>query len=251
MNDGGLNYITRPRYARGVVIFLHGLNGHCLASWGRPEHPGAFQHRLAAAFPDTAIGYYDYPSHAERILRDEALTLERLAHDWLKTFRGELLPAFERIGIVHHCIGGLLTRFALRRWMSQAGDDTVRDVRVMLHFLDTPEDWPDKVPSARVRGIMRGLAIDEITLRGCATWWSARSSVAGSVEDHAVISAQDNWITPFKPGSTIPARRVLISNVVHAELSCAPMIGRYPPYDYVAKQLRRHFRRDARQVSHP
>ena len=201
--DPSLRFLSRPASSNGVVVFLDGLDGSRPDSWGHAHAAETFPHRLQGELPAVAVACYDYPSGLGRSTR-RARDLATLADQWLSALRHHLVPEFERIGIVGYCLGGMLTRFALP--LLHGAEASLRQVPLMVHALDTPEDWPNGPLTPPMAAIARILELDEASLRSNAAWWSHDAPSWGRLEEHAVVSLRDSWVTPFQPGSTSPPR---------------------------------------------
>jgi len=229
----------RPR-ASGTVLLVHGLGESSARTWGTDRDDG-FLGRLLRPAPGFAVACYNYPSRLGPGGQDGLPSLARLSECLAATIREELAPAGRPIAIVAYCLGGLITRFAMPSLLAAGPGTTRRPAHVMVVLLDSPEDWPDGPLDLAMTAIARRLALDERALRANAAWWADRSGPAGQVEDYAVVSDEHCWITPFKPGSTGPARRVLRCGIGHLDLTRPPAAGRHEPYDYVAARLGQYF----------
>jgi hypothetical protein len=240
---GRLSYAWRPRQARGTVLLVHGLGADSAQTWGAGRD-GGFLGRLVRSAPGFAVACYDYPARLGPPGQDgqERLpTLPQLSRRLAAVIPGELVPAGGRVAVVGYCLGGLITRFALPRVLAADREKTSRDGGPLMLLLDAPEDWPDSPLGPALAVIAGRLALDQRTLRANAAWWADRAGPAGQVEDHAVVSDEHCWITPFKPGSTVPASRVLRTGIGHLDLTKPPAAGRHQAYDYVAARLERYF----------
>jgi hypothetical protein len=229
----------RPR-ASGTVLLVHGLGENSVHTWGTDRDYG-FLGRLLRPAPGFAVACYDYPSRLGLGDQGGLPILARLSECLAATIRDELAPAGPRIAIVAYCLGGLITRFALPAVLAAGPGTARRPGHFMLLLLDSPEDWPDAPLGPAMTAITRRLALDEPALRANAAWWADRSGLAGQVEDYAVVSDDHCWITPFKPGSTVPARRVHRCGIGHLGLTRPPAAGRHEAYDYVAARLGQYF----------
>jgi hypothetical protein len=237
---GRLTYAWRPPRASGTVLLIHGLGGNAAHTWGA-DQDGGFLGRLMRPGPGFAVACYDYSSRLGLPGQGGLPTLARLSERLAATIRDELVPAGRRVAIVAYCLGGLIARFAVPGVLAAGPGTAQRRGGFMLLLLDAPEDWPDGPLGTAMTAITRRLALDERALRANAAWWADRSGLAGQVEDYAVVSDDHCWITPFKPGSTVPARRVLHSGIGHLGLTRPPAVGRHEAYDHVAACLGQYF----------
>jgi hypothetical protein len=241
LSAGRLSYVWRPSAACGAAVFIHGLGADAAQTWGADQDGAGFLGRLLRLRPGFAVACYDYPSRLGLPGQNGLPPMAKLSERLGATIRDELLPAYERVAIVAYCLGGLVTRFALASGHSIEPGIAPYYGRLTVFFLDSPEDWPDGPLDLAATVIARRLAVGERALRANAAWWADRSGPAGQVEDHAVVSGDHCWVTPFKPGSTVPGARVLRSGIGHLDLARPSAADPHQAYDYVAAHLSRYF----------
>ena len=228
--------------ADDVIVFIHGLSGHPLDTWGDDEAPAAFAHRLADDFPDVAIATFDYPSSAQRIVDDPDLTFDAMVMSWENVLCEELLRRYCDVAIVAHCLGGTMTMTALRRLLTfdgvedEGGD--LRTERITVFLLDTMHELPAAGASEWIVGLTSALEFRAETFRTTNTFWHRRPTTARPVvETFAIVSSGECWVTPFRPDADLPESCIDRCPQSHVALTKAPRAGTFAPYDAVAKRL--------------
>lgn len=224
-DEAGLVVVHHPPASRSIVILMHGVNGHHLESWGPVGQPATFLARLQRDLPSVTISTYAYPSP----LAPRNATLTTLTQGWVDTMRALVLPHYDRVAVVGHCLGGLIARFGIPTLTSGHSP-------WLLITLDTPENWSDAPLREPLASIVTTLGLSEPAMRANAAWWSDRP-IAG-LDDHAILSTQHNWVTPFKRGST--TARATSVDVPHTDLTRPPLYGDHAAYACVVKDLELH-----------
>lgn len=209
---------------------MHGVNGHYLDSWGPVGQPATFLARLKRDLPTVTISTYAYPTPLAPHNETTPPTLTTLTQGWVDTMRALVLPHYDEVAVVGHCLGGLIARFGIPALTSDHSP-------WLLITLDTPENWSDTPLREPLSSIVTALGLSEPAMRANAAWWSERAIVG--LDDHAVLSTQHNWVTPFKRGST--TARATAVDVPHTELTRPPLTGNHAAYDCVMRSLQQHF----------
>lgn len=231
--------VWRPSGATGVVLLVHGLGADAADTWGADLQGGGFLGRQLAAAPPHAVAYVDYPARLGLPGAGALPPLSDLSAGLCETIRQSFLPAYDRLAVVAYCLGGLVVNFALAELMADP-DASVARGRLMTVLLDSPVDWPDGPLDGSMAAVARMLRIDASTLRANAAWWREECGPEARVAAHAVVSRDACWVTPFKPGSTVPPDRVLRSHLAHLDLVRPPAAGDHDAYDHVAALVADH-----------
>ncbi|MEJ8847861.1 hypothetical protein [Variovorax rhizosphaerae] len=225
------------------MLLVHGLGADSDETWGPGAGGDGFLARLIETEPPYALLCVDYPSRLG-LPRSAAslLPLSSLSAGFATALRESLLPAFEKLVIVAYCLGGLVARFALADLLNPQGraafsPPSVADGGLMLILLDAPEDWPDSPLDGPMSAITRMLQVDAPAMQANAAWWRDRFGPASRIDAYAVLSRDHCWVTPFKPGSTVPQERVLRSSVAHLDLVRPSAGGSHEVCDHVAALL--------------
>jgi hypothetical protein len=231
--------VWRPSGATGVVLLVHGLGADAADTWGPDLQGGGFLGRLLGSAPPYAVACVDYPARLGLPGPGALPPLSDLSAGLAATIRQSFLPAYDRLAVVAYCLGGLVAHFALADLLA-APDAPVARGRLMTVLLDSPVDWPDGPLDGSMAAVARMLRVDASTLRTSAAWWRDGSGPAARVAAHAVVSREACWVTPFKPGSTVPRDRVLRSRIAHLDLVRPPAVGDHDAYDHVAALVTEH-----------
>lgn len=240
----GVAFLAIPPQATTAVVFVHGLGGHRLKSWGAPGQPGAFMARLQADLPQVAVATYSYTSELKTIVADQTLTLSKMANEWARQIRQVLLTRFDTVVIVAHCLGGLLTTMGISALLAECGSsdsERLRRKRVILFLLDAPHDLPSQGPWPWLSGFLDALKLSPEAFRASAALW--RKSVLApnnfplSVQAYALTSGQNGWVTALHPDADLPPERVCKAHLSHEDLARAPADGVFMPYEFVLSRL--------------
>lgn len=253
-----LIWAAQPIAARAVVVFIHGLDGHTARTWGQPGQAGAFIERLQHDLPQVAVAAYDYPSALRAIVADSTLTLQSQANRLAECLRETLLPNFQSVIVIAHCLGGLLTTLALRHLIEQGdlSNPPNSTKQVLLFLLDTPHDLPASGPSQWLTGLLGAVSLTPAALAANADFWrqtvlaapNSPGSVSSVVSAYAVVSTQPSWVSHLKPDLELPADRVCRLELPHEALTHAPLrdahdaavAAEFAPYDFILEKLRAH-----------
>lgn len=241
-----------------MVVFIHGLDGHTARTWGQPGQAGAFIERLQHDLPQVAVAAYDYPSGLRAIVADSTLTLQSQADRLAECLHEALLPIFQSVIVIAHCLGGLLSTLAVRQLVEQGdlGSPPKSTKQLLLFLLDTPHDLPASGPSQWLTGLLGALSLTPAALAANADFWRqtvlaaphAPGSLRSVVSAYAIVSTQPSWVSHLKPDLELPADRVCRLDIPHEALTHAPLhvVGAdlvssgFPPYDFILERLPAH-----------
>ena len=253
-----LIWAVQPPGASAVVVFIHGLDGHTARTWGQPGQAGAFIQRLQRDLPQVAVAAYDYPSALRTIVTDGTLTLQSQADQLAECLRETLLPSFQSVIVIAHCLGGLLCTLAVRHLVEQGdlGNPPKSITQMLLFLLDTPHNVPASGPSQWLTGLLGALSLTPAALAANADFWrqtvlaapDAPGSVSSLVSAYAIVSTQLSWVSHLKPDLELPADRVCRLDIPHEALTHAPLhdvgvdavAAGFAPYDFILERSRAH-----------
>lgn len=228
--------IARRPGAAGVILFLHGLDGGPLKTWGMPGHPGTFPLRLGAARPYDDVLSLGYPARPLDYTRRSGLTIPRVATELATTF-AQLAPRYRRLDIVAHCMGGLVAIDALRRcWQanaSQAGRLAALDLRCVL--LDAPLLIGPTVPPHWLARMIVRLGIDDATLELGVDWLRRVRPMRCIV----ATSSLPGWVRYFQPNAAGRTEDRHVVALSHDAISRAPLEGTFAPLTITLQALER------------
>lgn len=222
----GIQPIVSDRRGPASLLFIHGLDGDPLLSWGEADCPGAFIRRLAAVRSANAFTV-DYPACLKSFAANSRYTVRDIA-DELSEPLSELLSRVGKIEIVAHCLGGLIITQSLRRAFerSTAIRSRLAGANLRMAFLDCPQLAPN--PSSPWLGRLidvLGVAPDEL-----------RRNVAWLVSERppsvAMVPVEPSWVAACSPFSAVDYRFTL--PLSHERLAKAPRRGSFAPLEILA-----------------
>ncbi|WP_397423429.1 alpha/beta fold hydrolase [Phenylobacterium sp.] len=216
-----------------VHVFIHGLNGDPLETWGAAEARGAFIHRLAGALGGRAFTA-EHPSSLAAYAFDPQQTIASVATGLAEAMAGVVSGA-QRIDVIGHCFGGVLASQALvtlwrespvgREWLARA------DLRVV--FLDSPQLLPGN-PSPWLARLLSVVGAEPAALRANVEWL-LRERPSPCL---ALRSQEEPWIDDCAPfACAAPEDRATLA-LPHTALSRCPLEGAFAPLDLTANWLR-------------
>ena len=240
--------VSEPAEANAAAVFVHGIAGHFLNSWGPEGLPGTFLKRLSFDLPHVAVFTADYPSDMDRVIDDDALTLQRLVDCWADKLGYSLMNRFTSVAVIGYCLGGLLTTMAIRQWFHRDTRWSQRlfshEDRMMLLLLDVLHQVPTKEDQKDgLVGLRSALQCNELAFQKNVDFWKklVGSSHVGEglpIEVHALLSQGDSFVRSWSPHAHLPKNRVHQTDVSHENLTRPPLSGAFFTYDFVVDRIR-------------
>jgi len=240
--DASLGLFARGSEPGSVIVFIHGIAGDAIGSWGAEGEPGTFPRRMAAAIPAADIVLGGYRSDLDSIFDDDALTLESLIEDWKTVLSEHVLSRFGKVFFVTHCLGGLLTTMAVRR-LVQAGEH-LPATRFLL--LETLHVLPPKHACREgTGGIMLALDCRASEFAENVAFWTpvfeGRRALPFDFHAEVVIGLLEGFIAPWRPDAFFPASSITRCGLLHDALSRPPRESPFLPLDRAVRMGRLFF----------
>jgi hypothetical protein len=212
-----------------LVVFLHGLDGDALTTWGLPTESATFPRRVAAAFPGCAVVSLGYPARLGRFLREPNFTVAPIAAALAETLAilGDGRP---RVAIIGYCLGGLLASLALRQIRPEGCGPPA-----FLALMDAPLLLPaagDPYPE-----VTSALGFEPEPLAVNVAW--LRDEVLGSrLRLATIVSEAPGWVAPYAREALSPPAPLARVAGDHLALARAPTTGDFAPLDILRPWLR-------------
>lgn len=223
----------RPQDApRCAVVFIHGIAGDALGSWGPEGEPCVFPRRIAEELHRPDVLLAGYRSDLDSIFDDEALTLDTLTKSWKALLLNHVFLKYEKVFFIAHCLGGLLTTMSLRQIIQ---DDWVMPaIRILL--LETLHILPPKhALRMGTGGIALALDCDALEFSENVSFWNSVFSrqrvISFDFRAEAMIGRLEGFIAPWRPDACLPSAAISRCNLLHDNLSRPPVDGPFPPLD--------------------
>jgi class 3 adenylate cyclase/tetratricopeptide (TPR) repeat protein/pimeloyl-ACP methyl ester carboxylesterase/DNA polymerase III delta prime subunit len=229
-----------------VLVFVHGLTGSPFDTWGNfPQ--------LAFADPELGmadVGLFKYDSSIlrwrnlrlapERPIQDIAAELSDIVRDHLHAYR--------HVSFIAHSLGGLITKFALRRIIDFHRDTTPN--RYSLFLVGTPNHgsaWASRIPSPALLLFSPEIACLRMfssELEELQTFWNSRvrhdpkdNPDRVLITERAIISGLDRFVARGSGVGTLPDQYVRRVPRSHTQLA-KPTGDTDDVYLYVKATLR-------------
>lgn len=236
-----------PRRSRNrdAIVFVHGIAGDPLNSWGSPGNPGAFLTRLGNRVGNVNIFTGGYRSDLEAIFNDRQLTLEALVSGWHDLLVAQVLAHHDRVVIVAHCLGGLLTTMATQKLYRHC--PLAAPPRLCFILMETLFQLPPKHQRRLGSGgIMRGLSCKLLHFNDHWAFWTpifeGRKRPNFYIQPFAILgNNSDGFAAPWRPDAFLPVHRLRHCDLAHEDLSRAPPSGPFSPLDYASDICREFF----------
>ncbi|WBO21385.1 hypothetical protein [Sphingomonas abietis] len=212
--------ITRGTAQGPAMLFLHGLDGDPIATWGVAGAGAVFPRRLAAALPAARILSLGYPAALAVYRQRPELSLAIVA-EALAERLAPILSHRPALGIVGYCLGGLVAAMALRRL---AGTMTLPPT--LLCLMDAPLRLPgEEDPFPQVGAALRlsGTELADITD------WLHLSYRPGAFEMVSMLSSAPGWLAPYARDALSPPAPLVRLPGDHLALAMAPETGDFAP----------------------
>lgn len=221
---------------RDAIVFVHGIAGHPFNSWGNPGGPGAFLTRLGNRVGNVNIFTGGYRSDLEAIFSDKQLTLEALVSGWHDLLLNQVLAHHDRVVIVAHCLGGLLTTMATQKLDQDC--PLVTPPRLCFILMETLFQLPPKHQRRLGSGgIVEGLSCRLPHFNDHWAFWTpifeGRKKPNFYVQPFAILgNNSDGFAAPWRPDAFLSPDRLRHCDLAHEDLSRAPQSGPFAPLDY-------------------
>ena len=247
-SDVQLVGISVPSEAKAAAVFIHGIAGHYLDSWGEKNCPATFLRRLSVDCPSVAVFSADYPSGMDRLVDDDDLTLRRLVEGWANVLGESVMNHYRAVAVIGFCLGGLLTTMAIRQWFVNdakwAQCLASGDGRLMLFLLDTLHQVPNKEDHKEgLVGMRSAFQCGAEEFQENVNFWRGLMKQEFPrerlpVDAFALLSEGESFVKSWSPHAHLPSHRVHQTKVSHEHLVRPPTGGAFFPYDFVASKIR-------------
>lgn len=225
--------ISIRKDSRRVVIFVHGLDGCPVGTWGAAESPGAFLRRVVKEGHDRDVLTIGYPARPLQFSKATGCTMKAIGEALAVTLLGQL-ERHTRLDVVAHCMGGLLAVNALHRLATGAADARRRVVHadLGLHLIDAPMLIPALPPPDWLQMLIRRLGVDQLPLQQSVDWLNSAQSTRVTV-----ITSTTSWVRDFAPGAVGTKAMTHALPMEHDALPRAPAAGPFPTLEIVQAAL--------------
>ena len=217
---------VHPRNRR-VVLFVHGLKGHILNTWGRfPEL--VFNSALTAEYDVALYGYETgilsnfIPWKTKVDLRDRSRELAGIIRDAILS-----QELYERVTVVCHSLGGILVKMSIKS-LIELDLDTAKKVHALFLY-GTPQYGSQRAvfPATLFSPEIRVLRTFGPEVRDLQLFWNTRiahqpvpaDDPRFFLEERAVISNADRWVNQGSGVGNLPDGAIRVLSVSHTKLS--------------------------------